>query len=211
MATHNIINTPGLFNKGDLLFGQGGGLSPVILAAAANGLVLTLDSTQPTGAKWASAGSSKIAQIVTASTGTYTDVSATFPHDNSIPQNTEGTEILTVSITPTNINSKLVIWGLAQGVAFFSGTLGAMMACLFQDSTANALAIAGANSNSGMWASVPVLHFMTAATTSSTTFRMRVGLENTAGSPHFYVNGNSGGRLYGGASLCYLVAAEITP
>lgn len=211
MVTNNIINTPALLNKGDLLFGQGGGLNPAILAAAANGLVLTLDSTQPTGTKWTSAGSSKIAQIVAASTASFIDVSATFPHDNTIPQNTEGEEILTVSITPTNASSQLVIWGMAQGVAFYSGTYGAMMACLFRDTIANALAIGGANSNVGMWASVPILHFLMAGSTSPTTFKMRVGLENTAGAPHFYVNGNSGGRLYGGASLCYLIAAEITP
>jgi hypothetical protein len=209
--THNSINTPALLNKGDLLIGQGGGLNPAILAAAANGQVLTLDSSQPTGTKWASSGSSKIAQLVSASTSSLTDVSATFPHDNTIPQNTEGTEILTVSITPTNASSQLVIWGMAQGVAFYSGTYGAMIACLFRDTNANALAIGGANSNVGMWASVPLLHSLTAGNTSPTTFKMRVGLESTAGSPHFYVNGSSGGRLYGGASLCYLIVAEIAP
>lgn len=54
MATHNSINTPALANKGDLLLGQGSGLSPGVLSAGANGLVLTLDNTQLTGAKWAS-------------------------------------------------------------------------------------------------------------------------------------------------------------
>src|SRR3990167_2262705 len=56
MVTNNIINTSALFNKGDLLFGQGSGLNPGILPATTNGLVLTLDSTQPTGAKWAAGG-----------------------------------------------------------------------------------------------------------------------------------------------------------
>lgn len=56
MVTHNTINTPALFNKGDLLLGQGGSLSPGVLSAGANGFVLTLDNTQPTGAKWAAGG-----------------------------------------------------------------------------------------------------------------------------------------------------------
>lgn len=56
MVTHNSINTPALTNKGDLLLGQGGGISPGVLSAGSNGYVLTLDDTQPTGAKWASAG-----------------------------------------------------------------------------------------------------------------------------------------------------------
>jgi hypothetical protein len=54
--THNSINTPALLSKGDLLLGKGGGLSPAILSAATNGFVLTLDNTQPTGAKWAASG-----------------------------------------------------------------------------------------------------------------------------------------------------------
>ncbi len=57
MVTHNSINTPSLPNKGDLLLGQGSGLNPGILSAGTNGFVLTLDNTQPTGAKWAGAGS----------------------------------------------------------------------------------------------------------------------------------------------------------
>ena len=57
MVTHNSINTPSLPNKGDLLLGQGGGFNPGVLPAGTNGYVLTLDNTQPTGAKWASTGS----------------------------------------------------------------------------------------------------------------------------------------------------------
>lgn len=56
MPTNTSSNTPALFNKGDLLLGQGVGLRPGILPAGANGLVLTLDNTQPTGAKWAAGG-----------------------------------------------------------------------------------------------------------------------------------------------------------
>jgi len=55
MVTNTSINTPALFNKGDLLFGQGGGARPAVLPASTNGFVLTLDNTQPTGAKWAAA------------------------------------------------------------------------------------------------------------------------------------------------------------
>lgn len=58
MTTNNSSNTPSLANKGDMLLGQGGGSRPAILPAGANGLVLTLDNTQPTGAKWAAAGGS---------------------------------------------------------------------------------------------------------------------------------------------------------
>lgn len=56
MATNTSINTPSLSNKGDLLCGQGGGSRPAVLSASTDGLVLTLDSTQPTGTKWAAGG-----------------------------------------------------------------------------------------------------------------------------------------------------------
>jgi hypothetical protein len=53
MATNTSINTPALVNKGDLLLGKGGSARPGILPASTDGFVLTLDSTQPTGTKWA--------------------------------------------------------------------------------------------------------------------------------------------------------------
>ncbi|MBX9922935.1 MAG: hypothetical protein K2Y01_02380 [Rhabdochlamydiaceae bacterium] len=56
MGTNTSINTPSLPNKGDLLFGQGGGSRPAVLPASTNGFVLTLDNTQPTGTKWAAGG-----------------------------------------------------------------------------------------------------------------------------------------------------------
>lgn len=56
MATNTSINTPSLSNKGELLFGQGSGARPAVLPASTDGLVLTLDSTQPTGTKWAAGG-----------------------------------------------------------------------------------------------------------------------------------------------------------
>ena len=56
MATNTSINTPSLSNKGDLLFGQGSGARPTVLPASTDGMVLTLDSTQPTGTKWSAGG-----------------------------------------------------------------------------------------------------------------------------------------------------------
>ena len=70
MVAHNSINTPALTNKGDLLLGQGGGISPGVLSAGSNGYVLTLDDTQPTGAKWASSGAgTTIGPYIVGSTG----------------------------------------------------------------------------------------------------------------------------------------------
>ncbi len=71
MTINTSINTPALFNKGDLLIGKGGGLRPCILPASTNGFVLTLDNTQPTGAKWATAsgGGTTLSPYIVGSTG----------------------------------------------------------------------------------------------------------------------------------------------
>ena len=71
MTTNTSINTPGLFNKGDLLIGKGGGSRPAVLSSGINGQILTLDSTQPTGMKWAAASSSgaTLSPYIVGSTG----------------------------------------------------------------------------------------------------------------------------------------------
>src|SRR5579872_879883 len=70
MSINTSINTPALFNKGDLLLGQGGGSRPGILPASTNGFVLTMDNTQPTGAKWAAAsGGATLSPYIVGSTG----------------------------------------------------------------------------------------------------------------------------------------------
>lgn len=71
MTTNTSINTPGLFNKGDLLLGRGGGLRPGVLPAATNGQVLTLDNTQATGVKWAtsSGGGTTLSPYIVGATG----------------------------------------------------------------------------------------------------------------------------------------------
>ena len=78
-----------------------------------------------------------VLQVVNVQSGSYTSSIGTFPFDNTIPQNTEGTELFTVSITPTSSASKLFI----QAVACLGNSAGDWMTiALFQDSTANSLA-----------------------------------------------------------------------
>ena len=82
----------------------------------------------------------------------------------------------------------------------------AIIAALFQDSTANALAARasyyGANAENN-WLT---LHYrMAAGTTSATTFKVRAGAN--ANSLRF--NGYSGSRVYGGACYSYLKVTEI--
>lgn len=79
MTTNTSINTPGLFNKGDLLIGRGGGLRPGVLPSGTNGQVLTLDNTQTTGVKWATTsggGTTLSPYIVGSSSSDFTTIQA---------------------------------------------------------------------------------------------------------------------------------------
>jgi len=132
-------------------------------------------------------------------------VNSSWALDNSIPQNTEGVEITTVTITPTSATNLLLIKAHAFGQVT-TGTNSAL--AFFQDSTANALA-ATANpyaSNTSWTASGTLMYAMISGTTSATTFKLR----GSAGVGTWYVNGDSSAtRLYGGVALAYIEVLEI--
>jgi hypothetical protein len=139
---------------------------------------------------------------VAAGTGT---VDAVIPFDSTKPQNTEGSEVLTCAITPTDANNYLEIEALVN-FSVEAGKYGVM--ALFQDTTADALAataFAGATS-SGI--DGVVLKFrMLAGTTSETTFKIRAGL-NTTGTLYWNQTG-AGNFTLGGIMVSSLMIREI--
>jgi hypothetical protein len=135
---------------------------------------------------------------------TSSNTATVIPIDDTIPQNTEGTEIVTVSITPTSSSNRLVVECDADMISG-SGAIDATMA-LFQDSTANALAATTEQfSGAAVFRGQRLRYEMAAGTTSATTFRIRMG----PGSGTLYINGNSGGRKFGGISAVRLRVTEI--
>lgn len=154
----------------------------------------------------ADGASGKVVQVVNTETGAVATGTTTIPFDDSIPQNTEGTQFLTLAITPTNIASKLEI-----DVSVFATVTGTnwIILALFQDTTADALATTATfvgTSTAG--ASITLRHTMTAGTTSATTFKLRMG-PNAAATVTF--NGQSGGRLFGATAASSLTITEYTP
>lgn len=127
--------------------------------------------------------------------------------DDSIPQNTEGTEVITVSITPTSTTNRLRIEFNAPTIGTASS--GALVAALFQDTTANALAAGYAYSSGPSAAPLSLTHEMAAGTTASTTFKIRLSCQSGAA----YLNGNLnlGTRAFGGVSAARLRVIELAP
>lgn len=190
-------------------------LSSTMTTAANSTIALVSDGTNwyeigrspvysPTAAN---ALSGSVIQTVYAQTTDYTSVSSTIPEDDSIPQNTEGVEILTASITPNNASNYLVITVTSSG----SNGTGAqdVFGGIFQDSTASAIAAgSGSYPVSGECFIFSLVYRMTAGTTSSTTFKFRIGTD--VGSP-LYVNGRPGGsgRRFGGTNITSILIEEI--
>lgn len=149
----------------------------------------------------------RVAQVVTYPTGAVATGATTIPLDDTIPQNNEGDQYMSLSITPKNVSSTLEI----DVVVFVSNTasINNLIAALFQDSTANALAAAF----SAQYIATGVVclafkHVMTAGTTSATTFKVRCG-SPAAGTTTF--NGYSGGRIFGGVLSSRITIKEYLP
>lgn len=140
-------------------------------------------------------------QSLTSASATGTTV---IPYDDTIPQNTEGDQYMSLSITPKSATNTLVIQVLI-GVAVSAASTISM--ALFQDSTANALT---AMSNSlptaliNTMTPLPLIYSMTAGTTSSTTFKVRAGGNGAT----VTFNGSSGARLFGAIPKSSIIITE---
>ena len=146
-----------------------------------------------------------MAQIVTEAHTTYATGTTNIPADDTTPQNTEGTEIITKAITPTSSSNRLFFTfsgnlqnSSTQNIAF----------TLFQDSGASAIAMGWSMCHMGNHQNhLGFTHDMVAGTTSSTTFKIRMGGEGGT----YRTNGSSSARRYGGISANRLTIIEYTP
>lgn len=145
----------------------------------------------------------RIVQVVNTQTGAVATTTTIMPFDDTIPQITEGGEFMTRAITPTSASNILKI-DVLLNVA--PGNLGYVTAALFQDSTANALAVGAHYETASTYCQIAFTHFMTAGTTSATTFRVRAG-QNLAGT--LTVNGDGGARRLGGVLMSSITITEI--
>ena len=151
--------------------------------------------------------SNPLIQRVSTQTGAVATGTTQMPGDDTIPQNTEGDQYMTLAITPKNTNNILEI---TVNVFFCTNIAanGLMGVALFQDSTAGALAVTGTTvSTSGAPLCATFTHKMTAGTVSATTFKVRIG-GNAAGTTTF--NGAGGGRLYGGVLASSIIIRETS-
>jgi hypothetical protein len=126
------------------------------------------------------------------------------PDDDSIPQITEGTEFLSVAITPKDAANILLVE--CNFVCASDGT-DTITVALHQDAVANARVAVGHRFGAASFTHVQTIkHYRLAETTSAQTYRIRAG-HNGAATITF--NGESSARKYGGASNSVLAVTEV--
>lgn len=172
---------------------------------ATGAAIATSKIAQDGGLSVASVGTGFAIQQVSSMFSAVATGTTLIPFDDTIPQITEGTEFMTLAITPKSATNVLVI----RATVFLasSSTNNNLIAALFQDSTANALAVQGrrGSTTTDVNDSIVLEYTMAAGTTSSTTFRIRAGGN---GSATFTFNGTAGNRVFGTAAKSSMVIIE---
>ena len=124
--------------------------------------------------------------------------------DDTIPQKTEGDEILTCAITRLSASSRLRI--RAQCPFSVNGAIATILG-LFQDTTANAVAaVVTAVQTDNQINQLTLEHEMASGSTGSTTFKLRLGPVSSA---NVRTNALSSGRQLGGVMKTTLTVEEI--
>lgn len=182
-------------------------LAQITTAGKVSGAALTSLSSTPVGAGLLPAanvtlpsGSAK--QIVNYQTGAVATGTTILPIDDTIPQNTEGDQYMSLAITPTSALNYLKI----EVIAVLShGSATGLAIALFQDSTAGALASSVVYTTAGNLANIKLSYWMVSGTASATTFKVRAG---SAGSGTTTFNGVGGARLFGGVASSSITITE---
>jgi hypothetical protein len=153
----------------------------------------------------AGTGFGKTRQMVTTQTGAVATGTTLFPEDDTIPQNTEGDEYITLAITPKSATSKIYITGQVFGS--FSGSTRWGIG-LFKDSTADALSFTAVFTKDATSMDNGMIDYSeVSANTSARTYKIRAGGMGSAGT--FTFNGQSGSRKFGGVILSTIHIIEI--
>lgn len=180
---------------------------PVAIATGSDGMVLTSAGAGAQPAFEALPSSGKVLQVVNTQTGAFASGTTVMPDDSATPpQISEGNEFMTLAITPANSSNKLLIQVILYGCNSSGGQV--VNCALFQDSTANALAVDGKyqTQTNEKLSNYVITYYMAAGTTSATTFKVRAG----SGSGTMLFNGSSGANLdHGGAIKSGITIWEI--
>ena len=160
--------------KGDLIVGTGSDAASRLAVASTAGYLLSVDSAEATGLKWAApAGGGKVLQVVSGATTSQVDSYSTTYVDTN----------LTATITPTSATSKILILGQQSFWTANHGDTAGSRARIVRNSTVinqrdNFGSIEAGRTGSNLvvfnftWG---IVYLDTPATTSATTYKTQYG------------------------------------
>lgn len=129
-----------------------------------------------------------------------------FPNSDTAPQVSEGYEALTVSITPVSATSILQI---DVELPFLVVVAGAPHLAIFTSVDTNAIGMTAADIDVGSATySINTKTFVTSGTTSAINVSARMANKGSGVAFDVYINGNSAGRLFGGACCASITVTE---
>lgn len=201
MAFNNAVDAN---QQGTQYLSMAGAWSGVDASTA--GFVLTSNGTGVAPSFQASGTSGSAVQQQFYSDSTMSTSAASIPFDNTIPQITEGVQILSGVFTPTSATNLL---DFHVQVTVANNTISASNAmALFQNPTADALATSWSTvSNSGGGEMITIHWQQVSGTVAATTFSVRVG--TNAGT--MTINGAGAAALFGGTQTVNMSITEIVP
>lgn len=136
------------------------------------------------------------------------DLSVDLPRDDTIPQNTEGTEICSIAHTAKKIGNRIRVTFHGQVSVAAAGSA---IAALFVDTTAAALAATSYyHSQASGHGMITLVHEFNAADTAAHTYKLRAGPNVDASNTAIRFNGNNAGRFFGGISDAYMLIEEFS-
>lgn len=188
-GTSPNITTPTGIVKGDVGLGNVDNTSDATKNSAAVSLtnhdLSSTTNTFPLGS---------LVQVTTTTASSVTTGTTLLPFDNTIPQNTEGDQYMSITIVPKSTTNTLVIEVIAM---VSNSAAGDWSGALFQNSTVNALAAGVVRGSLATEVNMLTFrHIMISGTTASTTFNFRAG-SDVSGTTTF--NGQAGVVLFGTA------------
>lgn len=145
-----------------------------------------------------------VVQVVYTETGAVATGTTATPNDDTIPQNTEGDQYMTLAITPTNASNILVIEAVWNGAASAASNL---TVALHKDTAADALAAVQERIDAAdSLYTISMRHMMVAGSASAMTFKVRAG---GTGGVTITFNGFSTARKLGGVLASSIKITEI--
>lgn len=131
------------------------------------------------------------------------DVTGIIPLDDTKPQDTEGFELLTLTVTPKSVTSKLIIEFRGQVCLTDDGVF---MAALIEDLTVDSFFATAITSKADELSQVNFKVVVPSTTLDARTYKLIVGTDT---SNVFRFNGSISSRLFGGVSKSILSVTEV--